>query len=486
MNDQRFKFTQDSQYGTLVYTLQTGEQLLRFDHCMMINNNVTGILGYAVENSTSGVSLTYNILRGTRLSLLKNRVMSGQYLITVLLGIANVLLTSEQYMLKENKFVFNEDCIFVDTGTGAVNLVYIPTTGYTGATFAQFVRYFITNGSINYGEDAGCIMSLLNFINTNPNASADEIKSFLEREQMKNTKSGNPVQAAPQTMQAAAVPQARAAQPVQQYQPAPKPAPQPVPAVLPSSEKVSAEKNASEKNGLLSKMFGGHKSKSEPTSGGAIAGMNIPGMPQSAPDGAMAGMNVPGMSPPASGGAMAGMNIPGMPQPVQQKSAPEKKQTEKKKLFRKEAVPVSSPVNVPSSASAANIPRTEIPEIAIEADNQSQETVLLNQGSYARGITQRAYLIGKNGERVAITASGFTVGKENTSGISNDYTIKNASVSRNHAMFEIKNGRYYVVDMTSLNGTFVNGNRINSNINVEVKNGDTIVFANAEYKFVIE
>lgn len=468
MNDQRFKLTQDSQYGTLVYTLQPGEQLLRFDHCMMINNNVTGILGYAVENSTSGVSLTFNILRGTRLSLLKNRVMSGQYLITVLLGIANVLLTSEQYMLKENKFVFNEDCIFVDTGTGAVNLVYIPTTGYTGATFAQFVRYFITNGSINYGEDAGCIMSLLNFINTNPNASADEIKTFLERIQMNNPQSGNAVQPTLRTQQNA-VPQTRTEQPVQQYQPAPKPAPQPVPAVQPSSEKVSAEKSASEKNGLLSKMFGGHKSKSEPTSGGAMAGMNIPGMSQ-----------------PASGGAMAGMNIPGMPQPVQQKPAPEKKPTEKKKLFRKEAAPAASPVNVPASASAANIPSTEIPEIAIEADNQSQETVLLNQGNYARGGTQRAYLIGKNGERVAITASGFTVGKENTSGISNDYTIKNASVSRNHAMFEIKNGRYYVVDMTSLNGTFVNGNRINSNINVEVKNGDTIVFANVEYKFVIE
>ena len=144
-------------------------------------------------------------------------------------------------------------------------------------------------------------------------------------------------------------------------------------------------------------------------------------------------------------------------------------------------------MSVPAaSVPAAKLPNAAVPEIAIESDNQSAETVLLNQGSYARGSSQRAYLIGKNGERVAITSSGFTIGKENTSGISNDYTIKNASVSRNHAMFEIKNGRYYVVDMTSLNGTFVNGNRINSNINVEVNNGDTIVFANVEFKFVIE
>ena len=466
MNTQQFRFTQDSQYGTLVYSLQPGEQLLHFDHCMMTNNNINGILGYSVETGAGGVSLSYNILRGTRLSLLKNRVISGQYMITILVGIANVLITSEQYMLKEKQFVLSEDCIFVDTGTATVNLVYIPTNAYSGITFAQFVRFFITNGSFNYGEDAGHIMSLLNFINTNQNASADEIKAFLDKVRINSNSAVKPVQSAPRAMPAAPDVQ-KPVQPVNM--PAPTPVPQPAPVMPTNSGNSAAGKAAAEKNGIFSKMFGGgNKPKSEPTAGGAISGMNIPGMPQN-----------------DSGRAISGMNIPGMAKPVQQNPVPENKQPEKKKMFKKD-VPAANVSPSPAPTPAAAHPVNAALEIATEPDNQSNETVLLNSGNYARGSSPRAFLIGKNGERVAITNSGFTIGKENTSGVSNDYTIKNSSVSRNHAMFEIRDGRYFVVDMTSLNGTFVNGSRINSNVRVEVNNGDTIVFANVEYRFVIE
>lgn len=456
MGNHRFALTQDSRYGTLVYSLQPDEKLLRFDHCMMINNNIDGVLSYSVETGSDSVSLAYNIIRGTRLSLLKSRILSGKNLISILLAIANVLISSEQYMLIENRFVFSEDCIFADASLSSVNLVYIPTTGYSGISFAQFVRYFITNGAFDYGEDAGRIMSLLNYVNTNPNAPADEIKAVLERTAPSHAAAVQPSVNREEPARQKAVP------PVQQ-QPV-QPAPQPVPAPQPSHEK----------NGLLSKVFGGHKSKSEPAPGGAVAEMNIPGQP--APGGAMAGMNIPGQSAP--GGVMAGMNIPGQPAPQRSVSA----NKQEKKLFRKEAVPAAAVAVAPPAARPVN----NVPEIAADFANQSQETVLLNQGNYAAGNSKRAYLIGTNGERVAVTASGFTVGKENTSGITNDYMINNASVSRNHAMFEIKDGRYFVVDMTSLNGTFVNGNRISSNIRVEIKNGDRIVFANAEYKFVVE
>ncbi len=454
MGNHRFALTQDSRYGTLVYSLQPDEKLLRFDHCMMINNNIDGVLSYSVETGSDGVSLAYNIIRGTRLSLLKNRNLSGKNLISILLAIANVLISSEQYMLIENRFVFSEDCIFVDASLSSVYLVYIPTTGYSGMSFAQFVRYFITNGAFDYGEDAGRIMSLLNYVNTDPDAPADEIKAVLEKSAPSYAAAVQP------TVHREEPARQKAAAPVQQQPVQPVPAPQP----------VSAQQPSHEKNGLLSKVFGGHKSKNEPARGGAMAGMNIPGQP-------------------VSGGAMAGMNIPGQPAP-QKNVSPNKQE---KKRFRKEAAPSAAvapsavAVAAPAALAAPAVPPVNnSPEIAADLDNQSQETVLLNQGNYAAGNSKRAYLIGTNGERVAITASGFTVGKQNTSGIINDYMINNASVSRNHAMFEIKDGRYFVVDMTSSNGTFVNGNRISSNIEVEIKNGDRIVFANAEYKFVVE
>lgn len=435
MKIQQFRFSQDNQYSSLVYTLQPGEQILRFDHNMLVNNNINGILNYSVGSDTNGISLTYTILRGTRLSLLKNRTLSGQYVIAVLLGIANILITSEQYMLKEKLFVLSEDCIFIDTGTGAVNLIYIPTNGYSGISFAQFVRFFVTNGLFDYGEEAGRIMSLLNFIHTNPNASSQAVKSFLERSAVNSGKANAAVQTAPSI-------------PVAQQWPVQQSTPQLVPVVQPNIVQSVQESNSTEKKGFFSKMFGNRKAKSE-----------------SVPSGIMAGMNIPGMQHPTAL----------LVQPAH----------EKKKGFRKDTTYVTAANVSPAPVLVPSVSNRAFPEMVSEANSKSNKMVLLNSGNYS-GNKQRAYLIGTNGERVAIAASGFTVGNENTSGVSNDYIINNSSVSRNHAMFEIINGRYYIVDMTSLNGTFVNGSRINSNVRIEVKNGDRVVFANAEYRFVIE
>jgi len=44
--------------------------------------------------------------------------------------------------------------------------------------------------------------------------------------------------------------------------------------------------------------------------------------------------------------------------------------------------------------------------------------------------------------------------------LDNDLVIENLSVSRRHAQIEDENGRFFVTDLGSANGTFVNGNRI--------------------------
>lgn len=462
MNDNRFTLTQDGQYGALIYAMQPGEQISQFDDGMLMNNNISGILSYAVESGAQGTSLTINIIRGTRLSLIRNKVLSGQYMISVLISMANVLLAAEQYMLREDRFVFDEDCIFVDVSSCSVSLAYIPTTGYSGMSFAQFVKSFITSGSFRSNEDMGYLMSILNFVNVYPNSSIDEMRAFLSSIQTKGT---SPVHAAPQ-----AATSVRSDQSVQPARPAVS-APAQKSAVPPqvtrepakSVQNAAQPKDNAEKGGLFSKMFGGHKAKSE-----SPAPEPKNNQKSSQPAGIMAGMNIPGMSQP-------------VPAQVSQPSAPVKQQPEKKKFFQRE-----NPAPQAAAPTAPAAVNPGIAEIQTEPVDMSPKTILLNQKYNIKGGEKRAYLIARNGERVAITSSGFTIGKENTSGIVNDYTIKNVSVSRNHAMFEINNGRYYVIDMSSSNGTYVNGSLISSNIGVEVKNGDRITFADEEFKFVIE
>ena len=54
-----------------------------------------------------------------------------------------------------------------------------------------------------------------------------------------------------------------------------------------------------------------------------------------------------------------------------------------------------------------------------------------------------------------------------------------------HAEIIFKNGEYYIKDLNSRNGTYINGERINSNIEYKIEDKDKIDFANGKYTFLI-
>jgi pSer/pThr/pTyr-binding forkhead associated (FHA) protein len=57
----------------------------------------------------------------------------------------------------------------------------------------------------------------------------------------------------------------------------------------------------------------------------------------------------------------------------------------------------------------------------------------------------------------------------------NDVQVQDNYVSRKHLELYKKGGKYFIRDLNSANGTFVNGKRIGSNVEQRVKEGDTIV-----------
>lgn len=85
-------------------------------------------------------------------------------------------------------------------------------------------------------------------------------------------------------------------------------------------------------------------------------------------------------------------------------------------------------------------------------------------------------------EEVPISNSDFLIGR--LEGYV-DYIVQNNAVGKVHAQIITREGKYYVKDLNSKNGTFINDIQIDSNTEHEIKNGDRITFANSDYEFKV-
>ena len=59
-------------------------------------------------------------------------------------------------------------------------------------------------------------------------------------------------------------------------------------------------------------------------------------------------------------------------------------------------------------------------------------------------------------------------------------------ISRIHAKVIRKEGRYYLRDLASTNGTYINGKRLPAEETVKLEQGDMGAFANVEYIFQMQ
>jgi hypothetical protein len=65
-----------------------------------------------------------------------------------------------------------------------------------------------------------------------------------------------------------------------------------------------------------------------------------------------------------------------------------------------------------------------------------------------------------------------------------DHVIKNSAVGKLHMQVLFRDGACYIKDLNSVNGTFINGKRIESNKEYELKDNDRILLANSEFVYI--
>lgn len=151
--------------------------------------------------------------------------------------------------------------------------------------------------------------------------------------------------------------------------------------------------------------------------------------------------------------------------------------------------------NVPSSF--ANTPVQNMQPFANNIQDVQQisgedldSTVLLDTGKIIIKPVLRSKV---TGEVIKIEKPGFIIGRNKIvngklikmpDGQRPDVSINIKSISHTHAVFLWHDNRWYIKDTNSLNGTFVNGDKLACNQETALNEGDTVCFASEEYEFI--
>lgn len=113
----------------------------------------------------------------------------------------------------------------------------------------------------------------------------------------------------------------------------------------------------------------------------------------------------------------------------------------------------------------------------IYLDIKGMGLMTLNKNTYLKLINQKDTLSFKVREAYPLDKN-MVVGRGNK----NSIIIKDPYISKQHLKIAKDEGNYYIEDLKSANGTFVNGDRILDV--VKLKNGDRIQLGQVEFLFV--
>jgi len=118
---------------------------------------------------------------------------------------------------------------------------------------------------------------------------------------------------------------------------------------------------------------------------------------------------------------------------------------------------------------------TALPEVPRSVQTMGTETVCLKKEE--EGLVLRSE--SAQGCDFKIKGESFLIGKKKDAV---DGLIKNRGISRIHARISKEGENYYVTDLNSTNGTFLNGGRLDIHEKARIRAGDRVGFADVNYR----
>lgn len=144
----KFKYESDMLFSYIVLELASGSSVLNHQAEMIIQNPSTGFVPFHVRREDEKVRVFYNITSKLPLSqYLSRKTLSKIEFLDLLRSINKNLMGYVSYYLDISGFILDEDLIFINPSTGDTSLIYVPHK--FNRDFNKDYKSFITDLIVN-------------------------------------------------------------------------------------------------------------------------------------------------------------------------------------------------------------------------------------------------------------------------------------------------------------------------------------------------
>lgn len=516
----------------LVLELNADEKIEQFQVEMIANNEISGILPIDIRQRDNLINLYYNVTSKQPLSLIFSRKrFSRNEFISFLYNVVSVIDDCKNYLLSNDRFLLDENYIYIDPSTLETSLVYLPIQGEndTSKNIKDFInRLIIETANLDDKQTDNYLQRIINYLR-NDIINLVDFKMFL------NELKGNRIESKPapiqqpikeQLAQNINIPIQEVRTPVEEISESRKPQNINIPNIdtpklniprsnqnipsgknnekkgkssTPKKEKNSKDKKSKEKVEQRSgetKM--GYKSSTifiAIVSQVIILGIIISfwdALNNSGNDllTTLAGIAI----------VVGGLDYFLFKKLLNKENMIAKsvktttvKSNNKDKSQKAPNRPQQRPVDM-NKREVRNVEQPEHynePVVHRQVDYDEQTTAIdsynVDETTFIGDeiVQKRAFLQGtKNGimEEVNITKDSFIIGRIREQV---DYVTDNNTIGKMHAEIITRDGHYYLKDLNSRNGTYLNNERLVGNQEYHLNNNDKVIFSNSNFTFII-
>ena len=516
MSNIKYSYETLGKSSYLVTTFEGGKGLINYQLQMLVNNEIKNIIKANKRQNNDDILISYNITSKISLEQLGNKnKISKIGVINIIEGALAALEDIEEYQLVSSGIVFDEKYIYVKPDTYEPSFIYLPcSTEECGLEPIRSLLLSLIMGSKVEMSNDNFVQTLLDTINK-PGLSTNDLKKLCEN--FKNKGSGNSYKESNNKQQPVKQVEIPVAPKVEIPQPVPVVRQEPKPPV--SIPDNNAGNSGTEKQRDVSTPDKKEKAPKAKTIIfsllqvvflGALAAVLLSGILKTengelniqyllgvvliiaaadfiiyremfknnkADKGKTENKNQ--KSPKMPNGPMPNgpmVSIPG-------KSEPVKPAVPKMEAPNPPVQPASDPVQPEPRPVAYEVPRPAVIPPKPNYDQvgyESEDTVVLDDVNTVEAYLE--YFDNGLSTKIRLDKDNVIVGKLRGQC---DFVINNNKISKIHAEFITRGTEHFVKDYNSTNGTYINGasQRISSNTEYPIYNGDKITLANVEMTF---